>query len=93
MNEAKILGKPFVETLSFRHHYEYVLTRVFMEYGISHKIHQYVPTKIMRIAYVLVYHYFLTYAIITLGRSGSACTPKLRKSQNNWIKNVLRINQ
>ena len=50
--EAKFLGIIIADALTFKHHYENVLTRLSMVSGILHKFHRYVPTKNLRKVYM-----------------------------------------
>ena len=86
VSEAKFLGITIDDALTFKQHYENVLTRLSMVSGILHKIHRYVPTNILRMVYMSLGYSIFTYGIIIWGRSSLTCTSKLQKSQNNLIK-------
>ena len=86
VSEENFLGITIDDALTFRLHYEDLLTRLSMVSGILHNIHRYVPTKILRMVYMSLGYSLFTYGIIIWERSSLTCTSKLQKSQNTLIK-------
>ena len=86
VGEAKFFGTTIDNALTFKQHYENVLTRLSIVSGKLHKIHRYVQFNFLRMVYMSLGYSIFTYGIIILGRSSLTCTSKLQKSQNNLIE-------
>ena len=86
--KIKFLGVIFDEKLSFKFHFEELLSKLSRVVGISYKSRYLVPEAVLRTLYLSLGWSHMSYGVVIWGMANQTCRNKLQLLQNKIIINI-----
>ena len=92
VEKIKFLGVIFDVKLSFKFHYEELLSKLSRVVGISYKSRYLVPEAVLRTLYLSLGWSHMSYGVVIWGMANQTYRNKLQLLQNRIIKNIYASN-